>query len=136
MTDKKKIDPNHAHKERPAITKKKEKVKAVSKQLAKTKTVALLNVRNLPDRILQKARKQLRGKAQFVMAKNTVLKRSLEASEAKELSKMIDSPTVVVISDEMSAYSIYKHFKDNKVNVAAKPGQIADRDINCSGRRN
>ncbi|MFH0927281.1 MAG: 50S ribosomal protein L10 [Candidatus Micrarchaeota archaeon] len=116
-------------KERPAIAKKKAKVLEVSQKLKGSKTVALLNVRNLPDKILQKARKQLRGKAEFMMAKNTVIKRSLQASDAKELEALVDSPSVIVVSKGMSAYSIFKHFKDNKMRVAAKPGQVAEQDI-------
>jgi len=126
MADKKEIKNK---KERVAITAKKKRVQEVTEKVKGKKTVALLNVRNLPDKILQKARKQLRGKTQFMMAKNTVLKRSLDTTDAKELTKMLDSPTVIVVSDDMSAYSIYKHFKNNKVDVAAKPGQVAEEDI-------
>ena len=114
---------------RPAILKKKQKVEQVSQQLKTAKTVAVLDVRNLPDRILQKARKQLRSKASFLMAKNTIIKRSLQNSKAKEMSELVNSPTVLVLSNEMSAYSIFKHFKDNQVAVAAKPGQQAIEDI-------
>lgn len=126
MTDKKKI---LEKKERVAITVKKKRVEQVNSKLKGVKTVALLNVKNLPDRILQKARKQLRGKAEFMMAKNTVLKRAFEGSDAQKLGEMIDSPSVIVVSQDMTAYSIYKHFRDNKVSIAAKPGQIAEEDI-------
>ncbi len=118
-----------AKKESPAIVRKKQKVEQVKNQLKGAKTVAILDVRNLPDRILQKARKQLRSKASFLMAKNTVIKRSLQTSDAKQISELVNSPTVLVLSENMSAYSIFKHFKDNQVAVAAKPGQQAIEDI-------
>ncbi|MFH1306228.1 MAG: 50S ribosomal protein L10 [Candidatus Micrarchaeota archaeon] len=117
-------------KERPALAKKKSQVEKLSETVAKAKTIALLDVRNLPDRLLQSARKKLRGKAEFIMAKNTVLKRALEKSKnGKKLLELIKSPSVVILSNELSPYKIFKHFKDNKQKVAAKPGQIAPFDI-------
>ncbi|VVB57577.1 50S ribosomal protein L10 [uncultured archaeon] len=116
--------------ERPAMKAKKEKVAQISQQLKGAKTVALVDVRNLPDRILQKARKDLRGKADFVMAKNTVLTRALEGSKtATQLVEKIDSPAVLVIAKDMSAYQIFSHFKKAKTPIAAKPGQVAPFDI-------
>lgn len=121
---------NQANHERPAIRKKKEQVERISKLIAKAKTIALVDVRNLPDRILQKARRDLRGKAQFIMAKNTVLKRALvAANKATQLADMINNPSVLVIADDMSAYQLFSHFKKSKTSVAAKPGQIAPFDI-------
>jgi len=118
------------HHERPALAAKKAKVAAVQAQLKGVKTVALVDVRNLPDRILQKARKDLRGKADFIMAKNTVLIRALEgAGVAKALVPKMNSPTVLVLSKEMSAYGIFSHFRKAKTPIAAKPGQIAPFDI-------
>ena len=116
--------------ERPALTAKKELVKKIQAKLHGVKTVALVDVRNLPDRILQKARKDLRGKADFVMAKNTVLIRALEGSKtATQLVAKMDTPSVLVISKEMSAYGIFSHFRKAKTPIAAKPGQIAPFDI-------
>ncbi|VVC02415.1 50S ribosomal protein L10 [uncultured archaeon] len=118
------------HHERPALAVKKEKVAKVKAQLHGAKTVALVDVRNLPDRILQKARKELRGKADFVMAKNTVLIRALEgANVAKALVAKMDTPSVLVISKDMSAYAIFSHFRKAKTPIAAKPGQVAPFDI-------
>ena len=116
--------------ERAALHAKKEKVAELSKKLHGAKTVALVDVRNLPDRILQKARKDLRGKAEFVMAKNTVLTRALtDAKVATQLVEKITTPAVLVVAKDMSAYAIFSHFKKAKTPIAAKPGQIAPFDI-------
>jgi large subunit ribosomal protein L10 len=116
-------------KARPGIEKKKGQVASIAKQLGSAKTIALIDVRSLPDRLLQAARKQLRGKATFLMAKNTVLRRALEQSgKAKELLVSLDRPAVLVLSD-MSAYELFRHFKVSRAAVAAKPGQMAPFDI-------
>ncbi|MDE1798063.1 MAG: 50S ribosomal protein L10 [Candidatus Micrarchaeota archaeon] len=127
-----KVKGNKRHekpKARAGVEKKKAQVGTIAKQLAGAKTIALIDVRALPDRLLQAARKQLRGKAVFLMAKNTVLKRALEASgKAKELLPSLDRPAVLVLTD-LSAYELFQHFRKTRAAVAAKPGQVAPFDI-------
>ncbi len=116
-------------KPRPALEKKKAQVGTIAGQLSSAKTIALIDVKALPDRLLQAARKQLRGKAVFLMAKNTVLRRALEQSgKAKELLPSLDRPSVLVLTD-MSAYELFRHFRRTRAAVAAKPGQVAPFDI-------
>ena len=101
MMTKKKFKATREKKESIAISAKKEKVLSISKTAGKYQNVALLNIRNLPDRILQKSKKQLRGKADFVVAKNSTIIRALEASKkGKELSGHIDFPTALVFTRE------------------------------------
>lgn len=119
-----------AAKERPELKRKKAEVDEIALKVKNAKMIAVLDVRSLPDRILQSAKKKLRGKAEFLMAKNTVLKRALANEKKTEaMVKLLDAPTVVVLSNELSPYSLFKYFKDNKQSVAAKPGQIAPFEI-------
>jgi len=112
-----------------AISQKKDKVDSLSSVAKNHPVVALLNIRNLPDRILQSSKKKLRGKAEFSVAKNSVIKRALAKSKKGEsLAEHIDFPTALVYTS-MTPYTLFKFFKDNKVKVAAKPGQIAPFDI-------
>lgn len=111
-----------------AIEAKKKKVEELSSVSKKYPVVALLNIRNLPDRILQSSKKKLRGKAEFSVAKNSVIGRALDKSGKKELASHLAFPTSLVFTS-MTPYSLHKFFRDNKVSVAAKPGQIAPFDI-------
>lgn len=124
----KKLTKTQAKKESPTLTAKKQKVESVAKTASKYPVIALLNLRALPDRIMQSAKKKLRGKAQFVVAKNSVLSRALEKSGKKELASHLDFPASIVFTS-MSPYELFKFFKDNKAKVAAKPGQVAPFDI-------
>ena len=81
MMTKKKMKAVREKKESIAIAGKKENVIAITKVAGKYPNVALLNIRNLPDRILQKSKKQLRGKAEFLVARNSTLIRALDASK-------------------------------------------------------
>ncbi|MFA5108346.1 MAG: 50S ribosomal protein L10 [Candidatus Micrarchaeia archaeon] len=130
MTKRKGFKKLEKAKVRPGAIKKVKQVEEISAKISKAKTVAVLDVRGLPDRLLQASRKQLRGKAEFLMAKNTVLKRALENTKnGKTLAPLLDMPSVVVLSDTLSPYAIFRHFKINQQKVAAKPGQVADADI-------
>lgn len=122
---------HHAGKEKkisPAIQVKKEKVDELNAVSKKYPVVALLNIRNLPDRILQSSKKKLRNDASFMVAKNSVIIRALEKTGKKDLAAHLDFPTSLVFTN-LSPYHLFKFFKDNKVKVGAKPGQIAPFDI-------
>ncbi len=124
----KKIKATVVKKESPSLLAKKDKVDSLTSISKRYPVVALLNIRSLPDRILQSSKKKLRGKAQFSVAKNSVIIRSLEKTGKKELASKIDFPTAIVFT-EMAPYALYKFFRDNKSKVGAKPGQIAPYDI-------
>ena len=116
-------------KERVSITEKKARAGELKAVAGKYPVVALLNIRNLPDRILQKSKKQLRGHAEFAVAKNSTIIRALKsAGKSDEIASKIDYPTSLVFTDK-TPYELFKFFKENKTKVAAKPGQIAPFDI-------
>lgn len=115
-------------KESQSIAAKKERASELKKAAGKYPVVALLNIRNLPDRILQKSKKQLRGKAEFAVAKNSTITRALKSAGKDAVATEINYPTALVFTS-LAPYSLYKHFKDNKAKVAAKPGMIAPFDI-------
>src|SRR3989338_3608991 len=116
---KKKIRAQKGKKESPAIAAKKQEVDSISRLAGKYPVVALLNIRNLPDRILQSSKKKLRGKAEFVVAKNSVITRALDKTGKGALSGHLDFPTALVFTSQ-TPYSLHKFFRDNKVKVAAK----------------
>jgi len=125
---KKKLKSSKEKKERPSIARKKEKVQSISKVAGEYPVVALLNIRGLPDRILQSSKKKLRGQAKFVVAKNSVIARALEKSGKGALAEHLNFPTALVFTS-MTPYSLFTFFKSNRARVAAKPGQIAPFDI-------
>ncbi|MCX6769838.1 MAG: 50S ribosomal protein L10 [Candidatus Micrarchaeota archaeon] len=126
---KKKIKSVKQKKESISLASKKARVDEIAKSGGKFPVVALLNIRNLPDRIFQSSKKKLRGSAIFSVAKNSTIIRALDKTgKSGELSAHIDFPTALVYTT-MTPYSLFKFFKDNKTSVAAKPGQIAPFDI-------
>ncbi|MCD6227201.1 50S ribosomal protein L10 [Candidatus Micrarchaeota archaeon] len=117
--------------ERKNIIKKKKQVEELTNLLKEYNNSVLITLRNLPDSILQSMRKKLRGKALFKIYKTTVVKRAFEnVGRPTEIFNHAEGePIGVVLSNDMSPYQLSKFFNENKVNVAAKPGQVSPVDI-------
>ena len=119
---------NDNKKERAAIVKKKKLLEQIYKELIENKTCSIVDLRNLPDRILQKARKDLRGKAKIIIAKKAVLNRALEKAKINTKTK-IKFPAALIVSNSLTPYQIYQTVKATTQKIYAKPGQIAPEDI-------
>jgi len=120
-----KIDTN-----RKAVKKKMEQVQDAISEMKKYKTVALLDLRKLPDALFQNLRKKIRqdGGRVFVL-KKPVISRVL-ASNKKLATKLsaCDNPVALIYTNK-SAYEVNSFFKQNRKRRAAKTGDIAIADI-------
>ncbi|MEM2874283.1 MAG: 50S ribosomal protein L10 [Candidatus Nanoarchaeia archaeon] len=118
--------------ERQSIELKKRKVAELVELIEKSKTIALVNLENLPAKQLKAIRAKLAGKARFIFAKKTLLKRAFEAAkrqEAKALLPHLEEINPSLIFSELDAFSLFKELKAGRQMVAAKPGQTAPFDI-------
>ena len=101
-------------------------VKRLEKELKSHKTIAILPTEGLPDRLLQKVRNQLRGKAELVIARKTLLARALKEAGFEKLESHINGNVALIISNE-EPMDIYRVVRSNKLQLAAKPNQISQR---------
>ncbi len=118
-------------KERPAITRKKAQVSEIQKEVKSYPNLVLIDLRNLPDRLLQSMRKRLRegNSGKVRVAKSAVLRRALDGSgKPQQLSGRLDIPAALVVTS-LSPYDLNQMVRGNKLQVAAKPGQISPADI-------
>jgi large subunit ribosomal protein L10 len=118
-------------KERAAIKMKKAQVQEIQKDIKHYPNVVLIDLRNLPDKLLQSMRKRLRAENHGTvrMAKSTVLKRALDGSgKPADLSARLNVPAALVLTN-LSPYNLNQIVKGNKLQMAAKPGQISPADI-------
>ncbi|MBS3070646.1 50S ribosomal protein L10 [Candidatus Micrarchaeota archaeon] len=112
---------------------KQEKKKLVQELKAESKAypvVAVASIASLPSRNFGAVKKKIRGQADIVFARHTLLKMALEEArpETKELLSFLGNGGVLVFT-KLPAFKLYKLFKQNKSKAAAKPGQIAPYDI-------
>jgi len=114
---------------RPSQELKKEVVSELAKLMKKSKTIGVIDLRNLPDRQFSLIKKKLRGKAEFVVAKNTLIKKAFEKAKVAEgLVSRVNAPSALVFTD-LNPFELFRFIKQNKGKAAAKPGQIAPFDL-------
>lgn len=115
---------------RKEVKKKVEQVEKAVADMKKYKTVAMLDLRKLPDALFQSIRKKVReGGGQVLVLKKPVVSRVLAAN--KKLAAKVGecSKPVALIYTNQSAYEVNSFFKQNKKKRAAKVGDVPVVDI-------
>jgi len=101
--------------------------------LQKYPVVAVADLQKVRSSQIQEIRKKLRGKAELIVAKNTILRKASEklATEKTNVDKFADSLTgsKVLIFSQMNPYELIIFLNKNKVRVPAKGGDIATSEI-------
>jgi len=115
---------------RKTIQEKIKEVDSYVKEMKNYKTVALLNLKKLPDSLLQSLRKKIKeGGGKVVILRKPVISRVLASN--KKLAEHVDEckkPVALILTNE-SPYELNKFFKQHKKKRAAKVGDIANADI-------
>ncbi|VVC03787.1 50S ribosomal protein L10 [Candidatus Bilamarchaeum dharawalense] len=120
-----KIDVN-----RKEVKKKVEQVQKAITDMKKYKTVAMLDLRKLPDALFQSIRKRIReGGGQVLVLKKPVVSRVLAANKKLAAKAGECNKPVALIYTNQSAYELNTFFKQNKKKRAAKSGDVAVTDI-------
>ncbi len=101
--------------------------------LGKYSVIAVADLQKVRSSQIQEIRKKLRGKADLIVAKNTILRKASEkmASEKKGIDKFAESLTgsKVLIFTQMNPFELIIFLNKNKVRVPAKGGDVATGDI-------
>jgi len=120
-----KIDTN-----RKTIQKKIEKIEEVKAEMKNYKTVALLELRKLPDSLFQSLRKRIRqdGGKVYVLKKPVITRALASNKKLNEHASECNKPVALILTNT-SPYEINQFFKKNRKKRAAKVGDIANADI-------
>ncbi|MEM3609817.1 MAG: 50S ribosomal protein L10 [Candidatus Anstonellales archaeon] len=113
---------------RPELKRKMKKVEEVTELLKKHKTACLVSAVRTPNKIIQKLKKALKGKAIFIMDKQVVLRKALENAGLHKLVEKLNEPSYLVLSD-LSVSQIYEEISSTRENVYAIEGNVAPDDI-------
>ena len=101
--------------------------------LRKYSVVAVADLKKVRSSQIQEIRKKLRGKAELIVAKNTILQKASEnlASEKSNVDKFANSLTgsKVLIFTQMNPFELILFLNKNKVRVPAKGGDVATGEI-------
>ena len=110
---------------------KKKEVDDIKKLTTSYKTIALINMENLPTKQLQIVKRKLKDKIKFKPAKKILITKAFEASanpKAKLLIAKMQGVPALMFSN-LGAFELFKLLKENRQLTGAKPGQIAPDDI-------
>ena len=114
-----------------AAPEKKEVVKKIVTLGKQYPIIGILNMENMPAGSLLQMKKQLRGKVELVMTRKTLILLGLKDLKLQNGEKLIESvkgmPALMFTKD--NPFALYNIIKKSKTPAAAKPGQIAPRDI-------
>jgi large subunit ribosomal protein L10 len=99
--------------------------------------IAVADLQKVRSSQIQEIRKKLRGKADMIVAKNTILRKASEklADEKKGIDTFAESLTgsKVLIFTQMNPFELIIFLNKNKVRVPAKGGDVATGDIMIPG---
>lgn len=110
-------------------TQKHELVKKLEAKIKGAKIVAIASLQNLPSRQLNLIRKKLRGKAEFLITRSTLLTKAIESrSDLKQIPENFKGSVAVILTD-LDPFKLYALIKASKSKAAAKSGDIAPEDI-------
>jgi len=102
------------------------------KELVKSnKSVGVLNMEKIPAALVLKVKTDLAGKVKIKMGRKTLIERALDESDKKgikDVKEMLVGPIAIVFSGS-NAFEMFKEVKTTKVQVAAKEGDVVEKDI-------
>ncbi len=114
-----------------ASPEKKEVVKKIVTLGKQYPIIGILNMEGMPAGSLLQMKKQLRGKVELVMTRKTLIVHGLKEMKLENGEKLIENvkgmPALMFTKD--NPFALYNIIKKSKTPAAAKPGQIAPRDI-------
>ena len=110
---------------------KKDMVNNIIKELPKYKTIAVINLENLPSRQSQVLRSKIKEHAEIIVTRKRLIKLALDKcgkEELKQIREYIQGMPALILTNK-NAFELFKILKDNMTDAPAKTGQIAPEDI-------
>lgn len=106
-------------------------VDQISEKMSSSRTILIASTKGLPSSQFQKIKKSLRGKAEIVVARKSIISRALAKTEKGTLQtfKELIVPDTCLIFSEMEAFSLASLLIDNQSPTKARAGDIAPSDI-------
>ena len=103
----------------------------LSELLKEYSVVAVADLQKVRSSQIQEIRKKLRGKAELIVAKNTILRKAAEKAEKENVDKFAEEVTgsKVLIFTRMNPFELILFLHKNKVRVPVKGGDVASSEV-------
>jgi large subunit ribosomal protein L10 len=107
---------------------KQERVTSLKSLLKKYPIVGALNLEGMPADALQQMRSKLRGRGEIFMTKKRLLGIALADAKLESLKPHLRGMPALLLTKD-NPFALFKMIKKSRAPAAAKPGQIAPRDL-------
>lgn len=105
-----------------------EYVNSLKKEISTYKTIAIMPIDTVPDRLLQKIRNKLKPDSKLIMGRKTLVVKALGAERMKPFENHMVKNFALVLSNK-EPFELYKVISESKLKLGAKPKQVAPSDI-------
>lgn len=111
---------------------KKEQVSDLKNLICAYPTVGMARIRGLGGKQLQRIRRDLRGKAQMRVSRNSLISVSLNESGMNDMVDLIEDQLALIFTN-LDAFELYKVLEEGKIPAPIKAGAVAPFDIVIEG---
>lgn len=115
------------------VAEKQKAVEEFCEELGRYRTICLADMRYLKAAQFKELRGKMKSVARVIVLRKNIVRRAIakKFGENSELLKLLDDPElmpVILLSSE-SSFKIKKLLESSKVEIFAKPGDIAEEDV-------
>src|SRR4030042_111035 len=116
---------------------KKDAVAELVTRMSKCKVIGVIDIRGVPAPAFQTMRTNLRGKAEIVMLKNTLLKIAIQnvSKNRKGMEKLVDQVDgqCAIVTSDLNPFKLFKQLDSRKTKMPARGGGSRPDDIELKG---
>jgi len=109
---------------------KRDEIAEIKRLSAEYKLTGLVDMYGIPARQVQDIRRNLKGKAELRMTRNTLILHAFEeiGGEVKDLGERLEGHSALIFTNE-NPFKLYSMLEKTKTKMAARPGEISPTDI-------
>lgn len=109
---------------------KKDQISEIMRLSKEFKLIGLVNMYGIPARQVQDIRRNLRGKAELIMVRNTLIEHAIEKMDlnVKELGEYLEGHSALIFTNQ-NPFKLFSILEKTKTKMAARPGEKAPEDI-------
>ncbi|WP_319537951.1 50S ribosomal protein L10 [uncultured Methanospirillum sp.] len=109
---------------------KKDEISEIKKLSEEYKLTGLVDMYGIPARQVQDIRRNLKGRAELRMTRNTLIEHALGemGGEIKDLGGKLDGHSALIFTN-VNPFKLYSMLEKTKTKMAARPGELAPTDI-------
>jgi large subunit ribosomal protein L10 len=109
---------------------KKDEIAKIKQLSEEYKMTGLVDMYGIPARQVQDIRRNLKGKAELRMTRNTLIEHAFGeiGGEIKDLGDKLDGHSALIFTNE-NPFKLYSMLEKTKTKMAARPGELAPSDI-------